>query len=119
MGEAELEDARRAASLSDNRDPSTLHTLATIYAETGRATEARELLLKLLELRSQDDADGGIHYLSGRIAEDYGLLDAARRAYGKIEPASGDLQRGSVYELAQRRLVGLGQVPPLVGKPVP
>ena len=43
-----LEDAERAATLTKNERPSVLNTLASVYAEAGRATEAHELLVKYL-----------------------------------------------------------------------
>ncbi len=61
-GEASLRDGRRAvelaqraATLTDNRDPDILDTLAAAYAEAGRFPEAAQTAHKAMELAAQQD----------------------------------------------------------------
>jgi tetratricopeptide (TPR) repeat protein len=105
---AALEDAQRAASLSSYGDASILHTLATLYAEAGKGPEARQLLLKALELRGSDALEPHDWYVVGRIAEGYGLTETARAAYAKVKSPEPDAT--SVDVLAKRRLEALGAV---------
>src|SRR5436853_5689373 len=52
--EAALEDARRATALP-NSGAAALHTLATLYAETGKTLEARDALLRSMDDAGRDD----------------------------------------------------------------
>lgn len=101
-----LEDARRATALPGGSTPSALHTLATLYAETGKTLEAREALLKSMDDAGRDDPAPHDWYVLGRIAEDYGATDAAIAAYKRVEKPVETLN-GSTYVLAQKRLSGL------------
>lgn len=103
---AAVEDAQRAASLSGYNQANVVHTLATLYAEVGKGPEARQLLLKSLELRGTDTLAPYDWYVVGRIAEGYGLTDTARAAYAKAK--SPKPAPDSVDGLAQVRLKQLG-----------
>ncbi len=53
VDEAAVEDALKANTLTSYGTSSYVHTLATIYAELGKGQEARQLLLKSLELKGE------------------------------------------------------------------
>src|SRR5204863_2769104 len=91
-----LEDARRATSLPGGSTPAALHTLATLYAETGKTIEARDALLKSMDDAGREDPAPHDWYVLGRIAEDYGATDAAIAAYKRVEkPQAQDSLNGS------------------------
>jgi len=99
--------AQEAAERSSYQERSTLHTLASIYAETGRPEEAYRVLLQGMEVTSEppDSADW---YVLGRLAELYGLPDAARRYYDRVERPEETARRyDSAWVLARRRLAGM------------
>ncbi|HYK01445.1 MAG TPA: DUF3857 domain-containing protein [Thermoanaerobaculia bacterium] len=81
-----------------------LQTLAALYAEAGKNSEARAALLQALEADSRSNLEEADWYLLGRIAENYGLDDVAIASYGKVKVEEGG---ASVMKLAQRRLQGL------------
>jgi tetratricopeptide (TPR) repeat protein len=99
-----IEDARRASS---NDSPSALHTLAALYAETGKSTEARQALLKSIEKRTSDQPTSVDWFVLGRIAENYGVSDAAAVAYKKVKKE--DTTGMSTWELTQKRIAQLGK----------
>src|SRR5205807_5267184 len=92
---AALEDARRATALP-NSGAAALHTLATLYAETGKTLEARDALLRSMDDAGRDDPAPHDWYVLGRIAEDYGATDAAAAAYKRVEKPK-DTLNGSTY----------------------
>ena len=97
-----LDLAQRAVRMSQRQAPHSLHTLATVQVELGRAFEARQVLLESLELGDGEPGSAD-WYVLGRLAESYGLTETARQAYGRVvadEPVEG----GSVRILADRRL---------------
>jgi len=103
LEEKAVEAGRRAVLLSNSQDAATLHTLASIYAELGRTSEARELILNSLEVAGKEIPASHDWYVFGRIAEQYGEKEAAIHAYNKVE-APEDNEPLSTYELAQKRL---------------
>jgi tetratricopeptide (TPR) repeat protein len=107
-----LQLAQQAVVLDDYSAPFSLHTLATVYAEMGYLTEARDVLLALLDNRTSNDLEGPDWYILGRIAEQYGVEDAALRAFEKVEPDGNELTANrSTYLLATRRIRALRQEP--------
>jgi hypothetical protein len=83
-----------------------------LYAEINEASQARDLLLQSMDLRGREEPDLEDWYVLGRIAEQFGLKDAAVEAYHKVEkPTQGRLLASSVYSLAQRRLGVIGKSP--------
>ncbi|HEX2835606.1 MAG TPA: DUF3857 domain-containing protein [Thermoanaerobaculia bacterium] len=100
MGTA-LEHAQHAAG----QEPSSyaiLNTLAVVYAEQGNSSEARDTLLKSLEQLDTDELTPSDWYVVGRIAENYGILDAAAEVYRNIpKPPRPE---GTTWALAQLRL---------------
>jgi tetratricopeptide (TPR) repeat protein len=88
---------------SDKLGASALHTLATLYAEKGRTSEAMQLLAKSIASTAADEAQPHDWYVVGRVAEQCGLPDVARASYTR---AAADPQPGldSAAVLARRGL---------------
>jgi Flp pilus assembly protein TadD len=100
-----IEEAQHATDQSP-QSYAILNTLAVLYAEAGKSSEARDALLKSIELHDEDTLEPADWYVVGRIAENYGINDAAIEAYQKIEKPAEE-RGGSTYELAQNRLAAL------------
>jgi tetratricopeptide (TPR) repeat protein len=99
--ETALEHAQQAAAQAPS-SYAILNTLATVYAEQGNSSEARDTLLKSLDQLESDELTPSDWYVVGRIAENYGILDAATEAYKSIpKPKRAE---GSSWALAQQRL---------------
>jgi tetratricopeptide (TPR) repeat protein len=105
VDEKALELARKATDTEPKR-PEALHTLATVYAELGQCVQAREALLESMRRAGRDEPESHDWYVLGRIAEQYGELEAAIQSYRKVEKEEG-APGNSVYVLAQRRLSAL------------
>ncbi len=117
VDEAALEDALKANTLTSYGTSSYVHTLATLYAELGKGQEARQLLLKSLELKGKGALAEYDWYVVGRIAEGYGLWEEARAAYVKAKSTTPDIN--SVDSLASTRLKALESERRTVKKPGP
>ncbi len=102
-----MENARRATAEESQTSAAALHTLATLYAETGKNIEARDALLRTLDKSRRDEPDSSDWYVLGRMAENYGVRDAALAAYKRVVKKEND--GASVWELAQRRLAAMGK----------
>ena len=102
-----LDDALAAVKQTKQGNAACLHTLAAVYAELGKTSEALENLRRAVEVRGErsEEADW---YVLGRIAEQYGLDEVAAGLYRKV-PAKQDAAADSVYVLAQRRLKKVGK----------
>ncbi|MES1245985.1 MAG: DUF3857 domain-containing protein [Acidobacteriota bacterium] len=106
-----VELAQRAATLSGYKSYAVLHTLAALYAEQGKTAEAYRLILQALEVKGGDPGDSD-WYVFGRLAESYGLPDAARRCYEKARAADeAEPDPISSLHLVRRRLEALGSKP--------
>jgi tetratricopeptide (TPR) repeat protein len=103
-----LELAQRAVLLTESQSAASLHTLATLYAEAGKTTEAREVILQAMEIEAREEPSSDDWYVFGRIAEHYGEIEVAVAAYQKVEPPDPETA-DATYHLAQRRLGVLGQ----------
>jgi transglutaminase-like putative cysteine protease/tetratricopeptide (TPR) repeat protein len=117
VDEAAVEDALKANSLTSYGNGSYVHTLATLYAELGKGQEARQLLLKSLELQGAATLEPYDWYVVGRIAEGYGLAEEARAAYLRAKSAKADLNH--VDSLARARLEAMEAARRTVSKPAP
>ncbi|HSY51357.1 MAG TPA: DUF3857 domain-containing protein [Thermoanaerobaculia bacterium] len=102
-----MENARRATAEDSQTTAAALHTLATLYAETGKNIEARDALIRTLDKSRRDQPDSSDWYVLGRMAENYGVRDAALAAYKRVVKKESD--GASVWELAQKRLAVLGK----------
>jgi tetratricopeptide (TPR) repeat protein len=107
--EADLEDAAKAAQLSQNSTSTAragiLHTLGCLYAELGKTKEAREVLVQAMDLVNLDEPDPNYWYAFGRIAEQYGENQVAAADYARVTQPKQAIQiPGSSYRLAQMRL---------------
>ncbi len=102
-----MENARRATAEESQTSPAALHTLATLYAETGKNIEARDALLRTLDKSRRDTPDSSDWYVLGRMAENYGVREAALAAYKRVDKKEAD--GASVWELAQRRLTAMAK----------
>jgi tetratricopeptide (TPR) repeat protein len=106
VGPQALADALAAVHARGYENPSCLETLAVVYAELGKSSDAMETLSRSLDIRgggAPSEACDADWYVLGRIAEHYGLEDVAAALYRKVSrparPAADDL-----YTIAQRRL---------------
>jgi hypothetical protein len=105
-----IEHAQRAATLSEYTSYSALHTLASLYAEMGRTAEAYRIILQALGTKLDESPTSVDWYVFGRLAESYGLTDAARHYYQRVEPGAAKPDAASTYQLARRRLDALGGI---------
>jgi tetratricopeptide (TPR) repeat protein/transglutaminase-like putative cysteine protease len=109
VDDATLDFGQRAATLSDYKQPAFLHTLACLYAEQGRTAEAYRIVLQSIGARADEAPSAEDWYVFGRLAEQYGLPDVARKYYRKVAaPTSPDGEPMSTHALAARRLAALG-----------
>jgi tetratricopeptide (TPR) repeat protein len=99
-----VEAAQQANTLSKSASFSILHTLACVYAAQGKATEARQALLQGMASANMASPNSPAWFALGAIYEDYGLIDAAKAAYRKVEKPEGQIDPLDTYVLAQRKL---------------
>ena len=102
-----LDDALTAVKRTNEENAACLQTLAAVYAELGKTSEALENLRRAVELRGER-TEAADWYVLGCIAEHYGLGEVAAELYRKV-PAKHSFGAGDVYDLAQRRLKKLGK----------
>jgi transglutaminase-like putative cysteine protease/Tfp pilus assembly protein PilF len=109
VDDAALDFGQRAATLSEYKQPAFLHTLACLYAETGRTAEAYRIILQSIGTRLDETPGAEDWYVFGRLAEQYGLPDVARKYYRRVAlPKDSDGEPMSTHALAARRLAALG-----------
>jgi transglutaminase-like putative cysteine protease/predicted Zn-dependent protease len=97
------------ANQMERDNPAILHTLACVYAETGKTKEAHDLLLRAMDELNLDEPNDDYWYAFGRIAEQYGEREVAIADYRKLEkPKDPLLISTSTYQLAQNRLKAMG-----------
>jgi tetratricopeptide (TPR) repeat protein/transglutaminase-like putative cysteine protease len=85
-----------------------LHTVAMLYAEEGKTTEARDVLRQAMEDAAMEELDSAVWLVVGRMAEDFEAHDAAIAAYNKVEKPKKEYQIPlSSYMMAQQRLAAL------------
>jgi len=89
-------------------NPHILHTLACLYAASGKTKEAHDLLLRSMDELNLDEPNDDYWYAFGLIAEQYGERDIAIADYRKLQKPKQVLSvPTSSYELAQLRLKAL------------
>lgn len=79
-----------------------IHTLACLYAVKGKTKEARDLLIRAMDLQGIEQPDEAIWFGFGLIAEQYGLNDVALSLYRRVEAVPASMP-GSTYNLALMR----------------
>jgi transglutaminase-like putative cysteine protease len=103
-----VEAARMAYDETQGRSAAIGHTLACVYAASGKPREARDLLLKGMEQVGITRPDDPAWYGFGLVAEAYGDAESARDYYAHVQkPKKGVIQASSVYALSQARLAAL------------
>jgi tetratricopeptide (TPR) repeat protein len=108
VGPEDIENARRATTLTQNNDFASLHTLAALYAEVGKTREAREVLLQAMENAGMDEPNESCWYVFGRLAEQFGENAVAEDEYRKAtQKSSEDPSTMSTARLAEQRLAAL------------
>ncbi len=108
VDEQALDRAQQAVRLTGEASASSLHTLATVVAELGEPAAAREIVLQAMTAGGSVEPQSHDWYVLGRIAEHFGLLDAAVEAYRKVEPPEvREAESTSTYVLAQRKIAAL------------
>ncbi len=118
-GKAGDDDVARAirATEMDKDAPFILHTLACLYAETGKPKEAHDVLLRAMDEWNLDEPNGEVWYVLGRIAEQYGERDSAIADYRKLKKPERVLAIStSTWQLAQMRLNAMGASQPSSAK---
>jgi tetratricopeptide (TPR) repeat protein len=110
VDEAAIHDAEQANLLTKSGSFAILHTLACLYAATGKSEQARQTLMQGMEAESLDEPNSSVWYAFAAIYEQYGLTDAAISAYKRVEKEQsiGIAESEDVYVLAQQRLKALG-----------
>lgn len=104
--QADLDAVTKSSQLTQNNSPAVLHTLGCVYAEIGKTKEAREVLIQAMDLLGLDEMESNYWYAFGRIAEQYGEMEAAISDYKQVKKPSKPVQEpSSSYRLAQNRLV--------------
>ena len=96
--------ATKSAELRNYQSYAILHTLAMAYAEADRPFEAYRILQQAISVRSTPDLEGEDLLVVGRIAQSYGLMEAAREAYARLEKpedAAESTSGTSSWHLAQ------------------
>jgi tetratricopeptide (TPR) repeat protein len=102
-----LDMAHRANDLGKNSDFNVLHTLACVYAQAGKTSQAREYLLKAMDAAQLEEPNSEVWFGFGLIAEQYGAADAADRMYHRVEKPEFEYP-GSSYEISRRHLAAMG-----------
>jgi tetratricopeptide (TPR) repeat protein len=107
----DVADVIKAVQLSQN-NASDLHTLGCIYAEVGKAKEAREVLIQAMDILNLDEPESNYWYAFGRIAEQYGEIEVATADYARVTRPKREMEiASSSYRLAQNRLKTLESTP--------
>jgi tetratricopeptide (TPR) repeat protein len=108
VDQSDIDTATKATQM-DRNDPAILHTLACLYAATGKTKEAHDLLLRAMDVLNLDEPNDDYWYAFGRIAEQYGERDTATADYRKLQkPKLAIAISTSSYLLAQERLKAMG-----------
>ena len=92
------------------------HTLGCIYAQAGKTSEARELLLKAMDAAHMEEPNSEIWFGFALISEKYGVIEAAEKMYSRVEKPKIDYPAAS-YSMAQEHLAALRSSPKAVSKP--
>lgn len=102
--ERALAHAMQATAEKSEPDGLRFHTLASLYAEADKPLEARQALLTSMIVGQRDQPDSADWYVLGRIAETYGVRDAAAAAYKRVATAKENDHDADITELVARRV---------------
>jgi hypothetical protein len=103
-----VEIARQAFEETQGRSFAIAHTLACVYAATGKPREARDLLLKGMTQIGLVEPDDSSWYGFGLIAEAYGDTQSARDYYARVaKPRKREILSSGLYAMSQARLSAL------------
>jgi tetratricopeptide (TPR) repeat protein/transglutaminase-like putative cysteine protease len=83
-----------------------LHTLACVYAQAGQPVEARSTLLKAMDALNLEEPNSEVWFGFGLIAEQYGMPEAAKKMFERVDKPKGDYP-GATSNLAQQHLAAL------------
>lgn len=89
------------------RSAGSLNTLAALDAATGHVADARDRLLRTIDLRADKEPTEDDWYVIGRIAERLGLPDEARDAYAHIQTPDPSWGQIALKHFADVRVKGL------------
>ncbi|RKH66834.1 DUF3857 and transglutaminase domain-containing protein [Corallococcus aberystwythensis] len=96
--------AQKAVHLGVEGDTKPTALLAALLVESGKLVEARKLVDDAMEEASADaSTDAGLLYAKARLAEAFGLAEAARGLYRAV-PRDDTSDARSFHRLAQARL---------------
>jgi tetratricopeptide (TPR) repeat protein len=102
-----VEYARQAYDETQGRESPIAHTLACVYAATGKPREARDLLMKN-RAGTADPLDDSLWFGYGLVAEAYGDTESARDYFAHVsKPKKSRIPSTSLYAMAQQRLKAL------------
>jgi tetratricopeptide (TPR) repeat protein len=82
------------------------HTLGCVYAQAGKTSQARELLLRAMDDNHLEEPNSEIWFGFALIAEQYGATDAAQKMFARVEKPKTPYP-GDSYYLAQQHLASL------------
>ncbi|HVJ05441.1 MAG TPA: DUF3857 domain-containing protein [Candidatus Saccharimonadales bacterium] len=99
----------RGNELTSNSNFAILHTLACVYAQAGKPSQARNLLLKAMDAEHMEEPSSDVWFGFALIAEQYGVIDAAVKMYGRVEKPKTDIP-GATYTIAQQHLTALNEL---------
>jgi tetratricopeptide (TPR) repeat protein len=105
VSDSDLEYSQKSVTL-EKRSPAALHTLACLYAETDKATAARDVIWEAVQSRETQTPEPSDWYVFGRIADGLGVPEAAIPIYERVIQTE-DEEADSVRVLATRRLARL------------
>ena len=108
-----LDDALAAVKRTKQENAACLYTLAAVYAELGKTSEALENLRRTVEMRGErsEEADW---YVLGRIAEHYGLDEVAAGCIARCpqdRPPLAMMSRAGAAKVEEGREVGVPHRP--------
>ena len=96
--------AQKGVTETQRQSAAVLHTLAALYAEVGKISEARETLDQALDTYGVDEPNSVCWYVLGRIAEQCGDVGTAKARYSKMDGEGDDLGAVSTMRLAAARM---------------
>ena len=98
--------AVRGNDLTKNSNFAILHTAGCVYAQAGKTSEARELLIKAMDAAHLEEPNSEVWFGLALIAEQYGVSDAAAKMYARVEKPKFDYP-ATTYAIAQQHLAAL------------